>query len=330
MIDRRTLLLAGLLGGALPAQAKTGPGARWAPAADVPWLVQEVYSAAFKGQVVIAGGMAPSDASLREINPLDRTGVYDPAADRWREGPRLPFPRHHPALAATRSRLFAFGGYRVTADGGWVAIRDALDFDGETWTPIPEMPQVQSETVAVTLGDRIHLASGRAPTGASNRTWMDHGDVATHQVFDARARRWSAAAPCPLARNSATGAEIGGLFYLAGGRTVRGGNSAQLDRYDPKTDRWETLRPMPRPAGGLAGASVGGKLYVFGGEGGREVIGDCWSYDPAADQWTAGPPMRTPRHGLAAASVNGRIYAVGGGLKVSGGQVCPTNEVLLP
>lgn len=330
MIDRRTLLIAGLLAGALPAQARSAQGSRWAAAADVPWPVQEVYAAAFGGKVVIAGGMAPSDASLRQINPQDRTGVYDPATDRWSEGPRLPFARHHPVLAAGRNRLYAFGGYRVTEEGGWVAIRDALAFDGQAWASAAEMPQIQCETVAVTLGDRIHLASGRAPSGASNRKWTDHGDVATHQVFDARDQRWSAAAPCPQARNSATGAAIGGMFYLAGGRTVRSGNSAQLDRYDPKTDRWETLRPMPRSAGGLAGAAVGGKLYVFGGEGGRDVIPDCWCYDPGTDQWTAGPPMRTPRHGLAAASVNGRIYAVGGGLKVSGGQVCSVNEMLLP
>lgn len=328
MIDRRTLLLAGMAGAALPARAQDRPARGWRPAADIPWPVQEVYGAAFNGKVVIAGGMAPGDASLKAINPQDRTGVYDPATDRWREGPRLPFPRHHPALAATRDRLYAFGGYRVTEAGGWVAIRDALAFDGRAWTPAPEMPQFQSETVAVALGERIHLASGRAPMGASNSRWTDQGDVDAHQVFDTKAGRWSAAAPCPLARNSATGAVIDGMFYLAGGRTVRGGNSAQLDRYDPKTDRWETLRPMPRPAGGLAGAAAGGKLYVFGGEGGREVIPDCWVYDPASDQWAAGPAMRTPRHGLAAAAVGGRIYAVGGGLKASGGQVCAVNEVL--
>ncbi|MCR5880966.1 kelch repeat-containing protein [Phenylobacterium sp. J367] len=177
------------------------------------------------------------------------------------------------------------------------------------------MPQLQCETVAVTLGDRIHIASGRAPKGASNRAWNDQGDIALHQVFDARAQRWSIAAPCPLARNSATGAVLDGVFYLAGGRRVGEGNSARLDRYDPKTDRWETLRPMPRAAGGLAGAAAGGKLYVFGGEGGPGVIPDCWVYDPATDQWAAGPAMRTPRHGLAGVAIGGRVFAVGGGAK---------------
>jgi len=327
MIDRRALLGSGLFAAALPARAAAAP--RWEARADTPWPVQEVYGAAFRGEVVIAGGMTPSDASLSAVNPQDRTGLYDPVSDRWREGPRLPFPRHHPALAATRDRLYAFGGYGVTDAGDWTAIRDALVFDGQAWASAPEMPRFQCETVAVALGERIHLASGRAPAGGANRRWTDHGDVDTHQVFDPKAGRWSLAAPCPLARNSAAGAVIGGKFYLAGGRTVRGGNSAQLDRYDPKTDRWETLRPMPKPAGGLAGAAVNGKLYVFGGETAREVIADCWCYDPASDRWTTGPAMRTPRHGLAGVAVSDRIYAVGGGLKASGGQVCAVNEVLI-
>lgn len=329
MIDRRTLT-AGLAAGFLPAAAAAEAAARWRACADIPWPVQEVYGAAFRGQVVIAGGMAPGAQGLRGgINPQDRTGVYDPKTDRWREGPRLPFPRHHPVLAAARDRLYAFGGFRVTEEGGWVAVRDALVFDGRTWAPAREMPQAQCETVAVTLGDRIHIASGRAPKGEANRQWTDHGDIATHQVFDARAGRWETAAPCPLARNSATGAAIDGLFYLAGGRRVGGGNSAQLDRYDPKADRWETLRPMPRPAGGLAGAAAGGKLYVFGGEGGPGVIPETWAYDPATDAWTALPPMRTPRHGLAGVAVGGRVYAVGGGVKESGGQVSAVCEALI-
>ena len=211
-----------------------------------------------------------------------------------------------------------------------MAVPDALVLDGNAWRPLPPMPRLQCETVAVALGDRIHLASGRAPKGEQNLEWSDQGDIDAHQVFDARAGRWDAARPCPLARNSAAGAEIGGLFYLAGGRRVGEGNSAQLDAYDPKTDRWTTLRPMPRAAGGLAAAAAGGKLYVFGGEGGPGVIAETWSYDPKTDRWTGEPGMATPRHGLAGVGIGGRVYAIGGGAKESGGQVTATVEALIP
>lgn len=327
MIDRR-LVLAGLGAGVVPGVA--GAETRWVACAPVPAPVQEVYGTAWRGQVVIAGGMAPGVGGLSGgINPQDRTVIYDPAKDAWREGPRLPFPRHHPVLAAARDRVFAFGGFRVTEAGGWVAIPDAQAMDRKAWQAVAPMPKLQCETVAVTLGDRIHIASGRAPKGERNLDWTDQGDVDTHQVFDVRAGRWETARPCPLARNSATGAALGGLFYLAGGRRVGGGNSAQLDAYDPKTDRWTTLRPMPRAAGGLAGAAANGKLYVFGGEGGPGVIPNVWSYDPTTDAWTAEPPMRTPRHGLAGVAVGGRVFAVGGGEKSSGGQVSAVVEALV-
>jgi hypothetical protein len=327
MIDRRTILAAGAAG-LVPAVARAA--SRWVACAPVPWPVQEVYGTAWRDKVVLAGGMAPGVAGVRAgINPLDRTGVYDPAQDAWSEGPRLPFPRHHPVLATARDRVYAFGGYRV-GEGGWMGQTDALVMDGQAWTPVAPMPKLQCETVAVTLGDRIHVASGRAPKGARNLEWPDQGDIDTHQVFDARAGKWEQAPPCPLARNSATGAALGGLFYLAGGRRVGGGNSAQLDAYDPRTDKWTTLRPMPRAAGGLAGAAANGKLYVFGGEGGPGVIANCWSYDPTTDQWTAEPNMATPRHGLVGVAVKGRVYAVGGGIKESGGQVSALVEALVP
>mgnify|MGYP002402968799 CR=1 FL=1 len=310
--------MAGLAAAAACPAAAAG---RWQTLAPIPWKVQEVYGTAWRDQVVIAGGMAPGPGGAFGINPHDRVGLYDPARDAWREGPRLPFGRHHPVLATARDRIHVFGGFKV-GEGGWVAIPDALVLEGKTWRPLPPMPKLQCETVAVTLDDRIHIASGRAPTGDRNLQWQDHGDITLHQVFDAKAGRWSTAAPCPVARNSATGAVIGGLFYLAGGRRVRGGNSAELDVYDPKTDRWTTLRPMPRAAGG--------KLYVFGGEGGPGVIPDCWSYDPATDRWREEPAMVTPRHGLAGVAVAGRVFAVGGGVKESGGQVSAVNEALVP
>ena len=326
MIDRRTLLAAGLT--AIPGAACAAP--RWEARADLPWPVQEVYGTVWRGKAVIAGGMAPvPGAGLGGgINPQDGTAIYDPAANAWTAGPRLPFPRHHPALATARGRVFAFGGFQVSEAGGWTAIKDALAFDGTAWSPVAPMPSFQNETVALGLGERIHIVSGRAPKGEANRAWQDQGDIDLHQVFDPASGKWTTARPCPLARNSAAGAVLGGLLYLVGGRRVGEGNSAQLDCYDPRADVWRTLRPMPRAAGGLAAAAAGGKLYAFGGEGGPGVIPNCWIYDPASDRWTAGPDMKTPRHGLAGLSLGGRVYAIGGGAKESGGQVTNLVEAL--
>jgi len=111
MIDRRTLT-AGLAAGFLPAAAEAA--ARWQACADIPWPVQEVYGAAFRGQVVIAGGMAPGVQGLRGgINPQDRTGVYDPKADAYTTKKASVVHRSFGVAAPYESKVYLFGGLQV-------------------------------------------------------------------------------------------------------------------------------------------------------------------------------------------------------------------------
>jgi N-acetylneuraminic acid mutarotase len=322
-LTRRAALAGGAACAAVPAAAKAGA---WSPRAPMPWTAQEIYGAVWRCQVVVAGGLAGRPGG---IDILDRTAVYDPAKDRWREGPRLPAPTHHPVLASAGDRVYAFGGYR-RGEGEWTAVTDVLAFDGERWTKIGDMPGPQSETVALTHDGRVHLIGGRAPAGAANAQWRDQTDTAVHRVFEPKTGRWTQARPAPAARNSAAGAVIGGRLHLVGGRTVAGGNMARLDRYDPARDAWEALRPMPQGSGGLAAAALGGRLLAFGGEffgpSGSGVHPETWLYDPRADRWSAAAPMRTPRHGLVGVSVGGSVLAIGGAKRASAGDTSGTVE----
>ncbi|MBD7940267.1 Kelch repeat-containing protein [Brevundimonas guildfordensis] len=334
-MHRRTFLAASAAVAAAPAVARAEAG--WTPRASMSWPTQEIYCAALNGEITVAGGLVRSATGGLHIN--DRTAVYDVKADRWSEGPRLPQPRHHPMLAAAAGRIWAFGGYDRRDGGEWTAMTDIWAIDRGVWAQVGQMPERLCETVGLSLGDRVHLITGRSPKGEANGQWNDQGDVATHLVFDAAANRWDAARPAPMARNSAAGAVLDGKLFVAGGRTVDGGGTGRLDRYDPASDRWDTLAPIPAsPAtgkqvgGGLAMAETGGRLVAFGGEWfdrpGGGVFAETWLYDPARDAWTAGPAMRTPRHGLAAASVDGTVYAIGGGEVVSGGKASSLVEAL--
>ncbi len=318
--SRRSVLLSAVALASTQARAESRalPGS-WSPRAAMPWIAQEIYCTIWRGEVLVAGGMWGMPNGKRAV--LDRTALYDPKSDRWREGPRLPSPRHHPSFATLGSTAYAIGGF-VTANGGqWSATPEVLAFDGRAWSPSSALPTPQNETVAATLGSRIHVVTGRTPKGAANAQWNDQGDTAEHQVFDPAARGWTKARPAPTARNSAAGAVIGGKLYVVGGRTVGGGNLGVLERYDPKTDEWTTLRPMPQPAGGLAAAALGDRLYAFGGEWfqGRDggVYEAVWEYDPAKDAWRGVASMRTPRHGLAGVAIAGKVYAIGGARQFS-------------
>jgi N-acetylneuraminic acid mutarotase len=304
-------LAAGLAAAGTNANAAQ-PMPSWSSRASLPWSVQEVYATVWRGRIVVAGGLAVAG---REFRVFDRTGIYDPIADHWEEGPRLPAPRHHPMLVASDDgKVYAFGGFNQTPAGDWTARTEVWVFDSQSWRAAPPLPAPQCETVGANLGGRIHLVTGRAPRGAANGNWPDQGDIATHRVFDPAGGRWTDARPAPAPRNSAAGAVIGGMLYVVGGRTVMSGNTARLDRYDPGADRWDTLRPMPQAQGGLAAATASGKLIAFGGEF-PGVFKECWVYDPTRDTWAAGPDMRTPRHGLAGASIGETAYAIAGAIR---------------
>lgn len=337
-LDRRAFLAVAGASAVVPfaACAQEAGRSAWEARAALPWAMQEVYCAVSGGRIVVAGGLRRA-GGVTEIE--DRTGVYDPAADRWNEGPRLPAPRHHPMIVADAAgRVFALGGYGRSEAGEWTSMTEVWALDGDRWVEAGQLPEPLAETVGVELGGRIHLASGRSP-GTANGQWNDQVDVATHRLFDPAERRWETAAPVPMARNSAAGAVLDGALWVAGGRTVNGGGTGRLDRYDPVADRWETRAPIPlspssgqQVGGGLAMAAVGGRLVAFGGEwfapGGGGVFPETWIYDPAADRWSAGPAMATPRHGLAAAAVDGVVYALAGGAVVSGGRATGLVEAL--
>lgn len=332
LLTRRSALAAGAAALSSPTGAAAEPVGRWTARASMPWVAQEIYGAVWRGQAVVAGGLAGRPQGGIDI--LDRTGIYDPRADRWREGPRLPAPTHHPVLAGAGDRVYAFGGYR-RGGGEWTAITDVLAFDGEQWTKIGDMPGPQSETTALVHAGRVHLLGGRAPAGAANAQWRDQTDVAVHRVFEPGTGRWTEARPLLAARNSAAGGAIDGKLYLVGGRTVAGGNLARLDRYDPDTDTWTALRPVPQGAGGLAAAVLGGRLLAFGGEffspgGGGGVFAETWVYEPRTDRWSAATPMRTPRHGLVGLSLGSAVLAIGGAQRVSAGDTSGLVEAWRP
>lgn len=335
MIHRRSLIASAAATAVLPNIAASQNSPRWQRRADMPWATQEVYCAVLDGKIYVAGGLI-RDAIATRIN--DRVGIYDPATDSWTEGPRLPQPRHHPMMAAARGRVWAFGGYDRREGGEWTSMTDVWALDDGLWHPVTQMPQPLAETVGVTVGDRVHLVTGRSPKD-KNGGWYDQVDVTTHMIFDASDATWHTARPAPLARNSAAASVHGHHIYVAGGRMVEGGRgTGRLDRYDTETDSWVTLAPIPAsPAsgeqvgGGLAMATVGDRLVAFGGEwltrpGG--VFTETWIYDIAADRWARGPDMGVPRHGLAGCAVDGVVYALAGGEVYSGGKASGVVEAL--
>jgi len=316
----------------------------WVRAEGVPFPVQEIYPAALDEAVYLAGGFANFGDGLTisdKLHVWSRSAPRDPDAlphpfscwGIWHELAALPEPRHHPNLVGHGDALYAFGGFRAGNGGAWNMLANTTRYDpaSDSWDERAPMPLPYGETVAMSLGDRIHIASGRQPNGSANANWNDHGDRGVHYVYDPASDRWDTGAPNPNPRNSAAGGVIDGRFHIVGGRVVNDGNRAHHEAYDPAEDRWHELAPLPQGQAGLCAAVLNGRLYAMGGEyfaNGGGIYPQCWIYDPAADSWDAGPDMLTPRHGLGAVTLGNSIVTIGGATQAGGNGTSDLVEVL--
>lgn len=304
----------------------------WRRRADLPWRVQEIYPCAWRGGILVAGGLR---GLSRDFAGEARAAFYDPMTDAWTETAPLPEQRHHAMMLQLGDAALVIGGFTPRAEGFWFNDPAVYSYRPEEGAePSAPLPRPQAEAVGAVLDGRAHLVTGRTAAGTGNGGFGNQSDIAAHVVYDPAAGAWEEARPAPTARNSAAGAVLDGALHVVGGRTMAGGNLAVHERYDPQSDRWDTLAPMPQGQGGLAAAAMEGRIYAFGGEysfaASAGVYAECWVYDPQTDLWSPGPDMATPRHGLGGVGLDGRIYAVGGARGPSGQATSAVLEVLAP
>lgn len=292
----------------------------WQAQPAMPQAVQEIYPAVHKGRIYVAGGLS-DDIALEQQQMTAVVQIFDPAAQSWSLGPALPEPRHHGYLVSVQEQLFLFGGFIEANGGRWSASTEVLLLDEHTqsWRKVADLPKPLTETTAVVIQGRVHLASGRSPLSAANAQWRDQQDVNWHWIFDPLTLQVTEAPALEQAFNSAAAVVFNGQFYLVGGRQVSGGNLAVLQRFDPAVGTWQHLAAMPQAQGGLAAAVLNNQIWVFGGEyfnDGGGVYSEVWVYDPPTDQWQQRGEMPVPRHGLGAVSLNDAIYVIGGAAEV--------------
>lgn len=316
------MVVAVLVGMIRPSIAEPIGKVSWSEVAPLPYRVQEIYPAVHQGKIYVAGGLSP-DVPEQQMNISDQVWAYDPELDEWLAAPPLPEPRHHPFLVSFENAIYAFGGFIARDGGRWHNSTNVLRLvDGESsWQTVSKLPKPQAETLAISIGGKIHLASGRTPKGQRNAAWGDQIDIADHQIFDPGTGNWQRGTSLEVARNSASGVWLAGAWHVIAGRTVAGGNLPTHEVYEPGLGKWSRKAPLPQAQGGLAAAALGGRIYVFGGEyfdNGGGVYKEVWEYVPDADSWVHVSDMPTPRHGLGAVTLDDRIYVIGGATEAGG------------
>ena len=247
-------------------------------------------------QFLVAGGIR---------GPLGKTvdlvDILDAGSGKWRSGPALPEPRHHPAAAAIDGATYLSGGARTARN--WTPERNlwVLRPGSDQWDRLPEMPEARMAHQMIAAGGKLYVIGGRGP---SSRVL----------IYD-RTTGWTEGAAMPGPRDHLGAVLVQNKIYAIGGR--RNTVLRRVDIYDIPTDTWSPGPSLPKPTSGMAAELLAdGRIHVVGGEDpstfGGGVVDRHYILDIASGTWGVGPKALLPVHGAASDEVGGVLLIVGG------------------
>jgi len=260
-----------------------------------------------------------------------------PAAGRRRALPPSLYAEHvAPFLRFDEPQpnmLYAIGG-RNQRHGSLSTVEMFDTWHGQ-WVPCPPMPTRRAGSAAALLPRGRVLVVG----GYNERGIVD-GLLATCDVYDPYAQRWTegGAAPLSRARWGHGCAALHGRVYAVGGCSLRQGSMEPREAfmetlrscevYTPEEDRWRPCAPLQIARSGSRVVALENQLLVAVG-GCDDVFGRATTqptvelYDPAAECWTVlSSRLRHPRTTAGVAAIgDSRLVVIGGAPSLSSAEI---------
>ncbi|GCA62848.1 hypothetical protein KIPB_006158 [Kipferlia bialata] len=156
---------------------------------------------------------------------VDTLYRFDIATEKWTQVQKRgvwPKGRWGQGAFSLGGKLFIAAG----CDGSKISSAWVFDPQGETWTQLPDYPVGLQRPAVCTVGDRVHLIGGSAPT--------------THCTYS-EAGGWHKEADLPFRVYGAGAVAVGSNIHVMGGN----GHSNQVHVYDTVTKRWEESGTLP-------------------------------------------------------------------------------------
>jgi hypothetical protein len=205
--------------------------------------------------------------ALGDANGESETAIYDPARDRWEQGPTLPAGRSAYRAAALDGAVFAVGGYAAgLSETGAV---DLLAPGADRWQPSVPLPAPRSGHAVVAVGGRLFAIGGNSG-GAP---------VAVIDAYDPATGLWRREATLPTPRDGLAAAILDGRIYILGGR-VSGVPTATVEIYDPTTRTWSLGPLLPAPLAEPEATTFNGRIHAVQGD--AHFVYDPRSVPPSA------------------------------------------------
>lgn len=304
---------------------KFGSASQWAVAAPSPVARHGGASAVVNQKIYVFGGYGADGSNFI---PQRASHVYDPATNAWTALPDMPDAITHAQAAVIGSRIYLGGG--ELGDGSQqqrvlLSTVHVFNTANNTWSTIPNLPQLRSSGGFVALGTELHYIAGTRPaTGAE----IEDVDVGDHFVFDTAnpGAGWITRAPLPDPRNHFQAIAHAGRIYVIGGQkrhNIPAGDPvgytylATSYVYNPGSNSWGTIASLPLPIAELERSSFtfNDKIVIGGGvTSGSQPLDQSYAYDPDTNAWIRWPTLPAKRRSPILQHVNERvIYGTGGG-----------------
>lgn len=223
----------------------------WSPGSSLVRGTDNVAALATESRLYAVGGEAAT--TLQVLGPATRS---------WALGPPIPTVRFASAAAVLGSRLHVVGGWNANNNASAsLATQSVFDITTQTWAQAAPLATARNAAAAAVLQGRLHVMGGRAPGIRSN----DQTSMASMEIYDPAADRWTAGPALPTARAGLAAVVLDGRLYALGGESTPGGVSDAVERYEPGNREWVRLESMPYRGHGLGAVVVGGAIYVMGG-----------------------------------------------------------------
>jgi hypothetical protein len=268
--------------------------------------------------IVIVVSEVTSDAGCpgytMTVSGLCNGGPCVPAP--WQLVTDMPTDLYGAGGASDGTFYYSAGGYSFS-QGNTLAVLNRYDPVSDTWTPLADMPQSATKSVAVYYPptNKIYVFGGEDALSGTNYNITRIYDVATDT--------WTTGANMPDVRSFAAGGYVSatGMIYIISGYNTGTVDSAQPNtwEYDPVADAWTDLTgtvPFPHPAGGFAYGVINDKLYIAGGrDAGNLVINNTWEFDPTVPAYTAktDEPGTFENNVPGSAAASNLLWVFGGG-----------------
>ncbi len=293
----------------MAAMHATALQADWESTAPLPEPNGGFMAGCVDGKIIIAGGTNWVDDVKHW---LDRVHVYDPAADRWSAGPKLPHPLAYAASGSDGTKLFFAGG----ADGA-KARREVYALDAALrLAKLGELPRAVAFPGGAVQDGRLYVLGGTPDPD-------DWGQVTAELLKVDLASGKTGVLPSLSALGHGLGIPAvvpsGSVMHTFSGAwlnpsTKEVTNVREAFAYDFATRVWRDAAPFHKPVRGLNAVLLDDRrIYLAGGYGTDEegFLGEAFIFDAVSGRYN--PAKAMPYRALTClVKCGAHVYALGG------------------